>query len=197
MVWGRFRREGIYVYLWQIHFVVQHKLIQHGKAIILQFYFILFLYSNLKKNVFKKQGAQQLFLHYSFPSLSPFPSILQPFGSWPQSSLPCWRCSHPLGLMTDLVSSSWPLIFSPWMWFSSILWPHPVMASESPSARSRLDLTLSPTKTLTVRKLETHLKSNGEWTWVIPLFQELIFFPGKNDEFLTNWRTMKTNCWIT
>ena len=32
----RFRRDGIYVYIWLIHFIVQQKLIQHCKAIILQ-----------------------------------------------------------------------------------------------------------------------------------------------------------------
>ena len=32
----KFQREGIYVYLWLLHFVVQQKLIQHCKAIILQ-----------------------------------------------------------------------------------------------------------------------------------------------------------------
>ena len=35
-VGGRFKREGIYVYLQLIHFLVQQKLIQHCKAIILQ-----------------------------------------------------------------------------------------------------------------------------------------------------------------
>ena len=32
----RFKREEIYVYLWLIHIVVQQKLTQHCKAIILQ-----------------------------------------------------------------------------------------------------------------------------------------------------------------
>jgi hypothetical protein len=31
---GRFKREGIYVYIWLIHFLVQHKLIQHCTATI-------------------------------------------------------------------------------------------------------------------------------------------------------------------
>ena len=40
--WGggggrRFRREGKYVYRWLIDFIVQQKLTQHCKAIILQF----------------------------------------------------------------------------------------------------------------------------------------------------------------
>ena len=34
---GMVKREGIYVYLWPIHIVVQQKPIQHCKAIILQF----------------------------------------------------------------------------------------------------------------------------------------------------------------
>ena len=34
---GKSKREGTYVYLGLIHFVVQQKLIQHCKAIILQF----------------------------------------------------------------------------------------------------------------------------------------------------------------
>ena len=34
---GRLRWQGIYVYLWSIHIVVQQKLTQHRKAIILQF----------------------------------------------------------------------------------------------------------------------------------------------------------------
>ena len=34
---GRSKREGIYVYIWLIHFTVQQKLTQHCKAIILQF----------------------------------------------------------------------------------------------------------------------------------------------------------------
>ena len=34
---GRFKREGIYVYLWLIHTAVQQKPTQHCKAIILQF----------------------------------------------------------------------------------------------------------------------------------------------------------------
>ena len=33
---GRFRREGIYEYIWMIHTVVQQKLIQHHKVIIPQ-----------------------------------------------------------------------------------------------------------------------------------------------------------------
>ena len=33
---GRYNREGIYVYTELIYFVVQHKLTQHCKAIILQ-----------------------------------------------------------------------------------------------------------------------------------------------------------------
>ena len=32
---GRFKREGIYVYIQLIHFIVQQKLTQHCKAIIL------------------------------------------------------------------------------------------------------------------------------------------------------------------
>ena len=35
-VGGRSKREGIYVYIWLIHFVVQQKLTQHCKATILQ-----------------------------------------------------------------------------------------------------------------------------------------------------------------
>ena len=35
-VGGRLKREGIYVYLWLIHAVVQQKLTQHCKAVILQ-----------------------------------------------------------------------------------------------------------------------------------------------------------------
>ena len=35
-VGGRLQREGIYVYIELIHFVVQQKLTQHCKAIILQ-----------------------------------------------------------------------------------------------------------------------------------------------------------------
>ena len=35
-VGGRLKRQGIHVYLWLIHFVVQQKRMQHGKAIILQ-----------------------------------------------------------------------------------------------------------------------------------------------------------------
>ena len=34
---GRLKREGLYVYIRLIHFVVQQKLTQHGKVIILQF----------------------------------------------------------------------------------------------------------------------------------------------------------------
>ena len=34
---GRFKREGIYVYTWLIHFAVQKKLTQHCKASIFQF----------------------------------------------------------------------------------------------------------------------------------------------------------------
>ena len=34
---GRYKKEGIYVYIWMIYFVVHQKLIQHCKAIILQF----------------------------------------------------------------------------------------------------------------------------------------------------------------
>ena len=30
---GRFKREGIYVYIWLVHSVVQQKLTQHRKAI--------------------------------------------------------------------------------------------------------------------------------------------------------------------
>ena len=33
---GRPRREGIYVYIELIHFIVQQKIAQHGKVIILQ-----------------------------------------------------------------------------------------------------------------------------------------------------------------
>ena len=32
-----FKREGIYVYIWLSHFVVQQKLTQHYKAITLKF----------------------------------------------------------------------------------------------------------------------------------------------------------------
>ena len=35
VVGGRLRREGTYVYIWLIHFVVQQKLTQHCKATIL------------------------------------------------------------------------------------------------------------------------------------------------------------------
>ena len=34
---GRFKKEGIYVYIELLHIVVQQKLIQHCKAIIFQF----------------------------------------------------------------------------------------------------------------------------------------------------------------
>ena len=34
-VQGRLKREGIHVYIWLIHFIVQQKLAQHCKAIIL------------------------------------------------------------------------------------------------------------------------------------------------------------------
>jgi len=34
VVGGRLRREGTYVYIWLIHFVVQQKLTQHYKASI-------------------------------------------------------------------------------------------------------------------------------------------------------------------
>ena len=37
MVRGRFIREGIFVYIWLIHTVVQQKLKQHCKAITLKF----------------------------------------------------------------------------------------------------------------------------------------------------------------
>ena len=37
MVGGRTKREGIYVYIEQSHLIVQQKLTQHCKAIILQF----------------------------------------------------------------------------------------------------------------------------------------------------------------
>ena len=50
-VGGRFKREGIYVYLWLIHIVLQQKPIQHCKAIILQ------LKINLKKE--KSQGGER------------------------------------------------------------------------------------------------------------------------------------------
>ena len=33
---GRLKKEGIYVYMWLIHVVVQWKLTQHCKAIIFQ-----------------------------------------------------------------------------------------------------------------------------------------------------------------
>ena len=36
-VQGRFKREGIYEYIWLIQFIVQQKLTKHCKAIILQF----------------------------------------------------------------------------------------------------------------------------------------------------------------
>ena len=36
-VGGRLKREGMYVYIWLINFVVQQKLAQHCEAIILQF----------------------------------------------------------------------------------------------------------------------------------------------------------------
>ena len=36
-VGGRLNREGTYVYIWLINFVVQQKLAQHCEAIILQF----------------------------------------------------------------------------------------------------------------------------------------------------------------
>ena len=36
-VGGRFRREGIYVYIELIHFIVQKKLTQHCKATMLLF----------------------------------------------------------------------------------------------------------------------------------------------------------------
>ena len=36
---GSFKREGIYVYIWLIHDVVQQKIAQHRKAIILQLFF--------------------------------------------------------------------------------------------------------------------------------------------------------------
>ena len=36
-VGGRFKKEGIYVYIELLHIVVQQKLIQHCKAIIFQF----------------------------------------------------------------------------------------------------------------------------------------------------------------
>ena len=39
---GRPKREGIYVYIKLIHFVVQQKLTQHCEAIILQFFFKIY-----------------------------------------------------------------------------------------------------------------------------------------------------------
>ena len=36
-VGGRLNREGTYIYIWLINFVVQQKLAQHCEAIILQF----------------------------------------------------------------------------------------------------------------------------------------------------------------
>ena len=38
---GRLKREGIYVYIQLIYFVVQQKLTQHCKAVVLQFFFFL------------------------------------------------------------------------------------------------------------------------------------------------------------
>ena len=35
---GRLNRKWVYVYIWLIHIVVQQKLIQHCRAIILQFF---------------------------------------------------------------------------------------------------------------------------------------------------------------
>ena len=49
---GRFKREGIYVYLWLIHVEVWQKTAKSCKAIILQ----LKIIKNLKINLFKKNN---------------------------------------------------------------------------------------------------------------------------------------------
>jgi len=50
---GRFKREGIYVYLWLIHFLVRQKATQHCKAIILQ------LTMNFKKYKIERNDNSQ------------------------------------------------------------------------------------------------------------------------------------------
>ena len=50
---GRFRREGIYVYLWLIHIVVWQKPKQHCKTIILQ------LKINEKKRIHDKYTKEE------------------------------------------------------------------------------------------------------------------------------------------
>ena len=67
---GRIKREGICVYIWLIHFIVQQKPTQHGKATITQ----------LKKESWRQERKAQETVNLSvflvFPS-GVFPQFLE------------------------------------------------------------------------------------------------------------------------
>ena len=61
-VGGRLKREGIYICLQLIHFIVQQKLTQHRKAIILQFkkrYLTKLLYISIIISICYSQGKKK------------------------------------------------------------------------------------------------------------------------------------------
>ena len=83
---GRLKREGTYVYIQQIYVVVQQKLTQHCKAIILQ----------LKKKSLTGMTHRQKSLGpaiFSFPVFSSFPSIPRGLIRVRSSSFPGGSCS--------------------------------------------------------------------------------------------------------
>ena len=76
--WGRFKREGIYVYTWLIRIVVQQKLIQCCKAIILQL-----------KIIFLK-GVLEMTIHMGVDHTSWIRLVLPSWGDmWPCHV--CWQ----------------------------------------------------------------------------------------------------------
>lgn len=138
------------------------------------------------------EAISVLFLTSTLSSSLPR-STLQLFSSWPQSSSLLSGTALTFRLYNDLISSSWPLVFPPWAWFCSTLWPHPATASESPSAWSRLGP--RPVSHDDPHSWEAG-DSSGAWRGLnlshTIFFKNQFLFQEENDDFLTNWRTMKT-----
>ena len=84
-VGGETKREGAYVHLWLTHFVVQQKLTQHYKAIILQLKKIIIQRSTHLEEMFLESNL----ISAAAKSLQSCPTLCDPIdGSPPGSPVP-------------------------------------------------------------------------------------------------------------
>ena len=149
-VGGRFKREGIYIYLWLIHVEVWQKTTKFCKAIILQLK-NNFLKKKWKKVKKKKKKRLAFTWHLSKQGLAVFNICLFAFGCTGSSLLPsgflslgrqrllfvALQASHLRWLLllwsggsrwADFRSCS---TWAPWWWYMGLAAPWPVESSQN------------------------------------------------------------------